>query len=124
MKKALLVAAGMMLVAFPAFSQSSDDSDDHSSSYSRRGGRNLDDLLRGMDSRASGGGSTRGAGFLVRVGDATLAVRCDARDSMRACVDAATTLLERARGVMPSGGATSAAPGAGPGAAPGAPPPR
>lgn len=113
MKKALLVATGMMLVAFPAFSQSSDDSNDRGSSYGRRD-RDLDDLLRGIDGRASSGGSARGAGFLLRVGDATLAVRCDARDSMKACVDAATTLLERARAAMPPAGATGAAPGATP----------
>jgi hypothetical protein len=113
MKKALLVATGMMLIAFPAFSQSSDDSDDRGSSMSRRD-RVLDELLRGIDGSASGGGPARGAGFLLRAGDATLAVRCDARDSMRACVDAATTLLERARAAMPPGGATGAAPGAPP----------
>jgi hypothetical protein len=116
MKKALLMAAGLMLVTLPAFSQSSDEPEDRGSSYNRRD-RDLEDLLRGLDERRSGGGPARGAGFLLRAGDVTLAVRCDPRDTMRACVDAATTLMERARAAMPSAG------GAG-GAAPGAPPPR
>jgi hypothetical protein len=116
MKKVLLVAAGLMLVAVPAFSQSSDETDDRGSSYSRRD-RDLDDLLRGLDERRSGGGPARGAGFLLRSGDATLAVRCDPRDSMRSCVDAATTLIERARTAMPSAGGSG-------GAAPGTLPPR
>jgi hypothetical protein len=116
MKKALLVAAGLILIALPAFSQSSDDIGDRGSSYSRRD-RDLDDLLRGLDERRSGGGPARGAGFLLRAGDATLAVRCDPRDTMRACVEAATTLIERARAAMPSAGGSG-------GAAPGTPPPR
>jgi hypothetical protein len=120
MRKVLLVAASLMLVAMPAFSQSSDETDEHGSSYTRR---DLDDLLRGLDSGMSGrmsgmsGGPQRGAGFLLRTGDATLAVRCDPRDSMRACVEAATTLMERARAAMPSG----STPG---GTAPGSPPAR
>jgi len=116
MKKALLVASGLMLVALPAFSQSSDEPEDRGSSYSRRD-RDLEDLLRGLDGGIGRGGPARGAGFLLRSGDATLAVRCDPRDSMRACVDAATTLIERARTAMPPGGGSG-------GAAPGAPPPR
>jgi hypothetical protein len=115
MKKAFLVAAGLLLIALPAFSQSSEDSSDRSSSYGRRD-RGLDELLRGLDGGGMGrSGSTRGAGFLLRSGDATLAVRCDPRDTMRACVDAATTLLERARTAIPPGSGSG-------GPAPGSPP--
>ncbi|WP_457089485.1 hypothetical protein [Microvirga sp. P5_D2] len=117
MRRAFLVAAGLMLFTVPALSQSSGEADDRGSSYGRQD-RDLDDLLRGLDGSAMGrGGPARGAGFLLRAGDATLAVRCDPRDSMRACVEAATTLLERARAGMPSG----TSPG---GAAPGTPPSR
>ena len=117
MKRAFLAAAGLMLIALPAFGQSSDDSGDRSSSYSRQD-RDLDDLLRGLDGGGMGrGGPTRGAGFLLRAGDTTLAVRCDPRDSMRACVEATTTLRERARAGMPSGSGPS-------GSAPGTPPSR
>jgi hypothetical protein len=103
MKRAFFAAAGLMLIALPAFSQSSEDTSDRGSSYGRRD-RDLDDLLRGLDSGGMGrSGSSRGAGFLLRSGDATLVVRCDPRDTMRACVDAATTLLERARTAIPPG---------------------
>ena len=117
MRKAILAAAGLMLIALPALGQSSDDPDDRRSSYSQRD-RDLDDLLRGLDGGGMRRGEpSRGAGFLLRAGDATLAVRCDPRDSMRACVEAATTLLERARAGMPSGSGPS-------GSAPGTPPSR
>jgi hypothetical protein len=117
MKRAFLAAAGLILIALPAFGQSSDDSDVRGSSYSRQD-RDLDDLLRGLDGGAMRrGGPARGAGFLLRAGDATLAVRCDPRDTMRACVEAATTLLERARTAMPSGSGSG-------GPAPGTPPAR
>lgn len=115
MKKVLVAAAGLMLISLPAFSQSSDDSGDRGGGYSRRD-RGLEDLLRGID---DGGGMAsrgpqRGAGFLLRSGDATLAVRCDPRDTMRACVEAATTLLERARNTMPGGGGPGGTPPGGP----------
>jgi hypothetical protein len=114
MKRALFAAVGLMLAVLPAFGQSSEDAGDRGPSYSRHD-RDLDDLLRGLDSRMSERGPQRGAGFLLRAGDATLAVRCDPRDSMRACVDAATTLLERARAAMPpAGGPGGPPPGASP----------
>lgn len=117
MKRAFLAATGLMLIALPAFGQSSGDTGDRGSSYSRQD-RDLDDLLRGLDGGGMGrGGLARGAGFLLRAGDMTLAARCDPRDTMRACVEAATTLLERARTAMPSGSGSG-------GPAPGTPPAR
>jgi hypothetical protein len=38
-----------------------------------------------------------GASFMLRAGDTRLAVRCSPSESMRACVEAATTLMDRAR---------------------------
>jgi hypothetical protein len=110
MKKALVMVAGLMLISLPALSQSSTDRDDRGRSYDRRD-RDLEELLRGIDD-GSGRRLRRGAGFLLRSGDTTVAVRCDPQESMRACVDATTTLLERARSALPQGGA------------PGTPPPR
>jgi hypothetical protein len=102
MKKALVVAAGLMLVALPALSQSSTDSDDRS--YDRRDRDDLEELLRGIGDDGPGRRLRRGAGFLLRSGDATVAVRCDPQENMRACVDATTTLLERARATLPPAG--------------------
>jgi hypothetical protein len=110
MNKLLLMAAGLLLMPLPAFSQSSSGSDERDSSYGRRD-RDLEELLRGIgDDMSGGGGARRGAGFLLRSGDATVAVRCDPRDTMRACVEATTTLLERARSALPPGGGGGAPP--------------
>jgi hypothetical protein len=95
MKKVFVVAAGLTLMSLPAWSQSSNESDDRGSSYGRRD--DLEELLRGLDEGRSGAGLRRGAGFLLRSGDATL-------------------LLERARSVL--------SPGGGPGAPSGTTPPR
>jgi hypothetical protein len=104
MKMTFLVAAGLMLISLPALSQSSSDTDDRGQSYGRRD-RDLEELLRGIGDDASGSRLRRGAGFLLRSGDTTLAVRCDPQENMRACVDASTTLLERARSMLSPGGA-------------------
>ena len=97
MTKALLLTAVLMLAPLPAASQSDDRDRDP------RRGRDIEDLLR--DIGDGGPGSRRGASFLLRSGDATVAVRCDPQDTMRACVDATVTLLDRARTLVPSGGA-------------------
>jgi hypothetical protein len=77
----------------PAFSQSSSDSD--KDMY--RGKRDrLEQLLGELDAH----GSRRGFGFLLRSGDSTVAVKCDPNETMKACVEATTTLLEKARSIM------------------------
>lgn len=58
-----------------------DDEDDGDARGGRRDGRSY-----GM-----------GASFLLRSGNMRRAVRCGAQETMRACVEAATTLLHRAR---------------------------
>ena len=103
MKKALLIAAGLTLIALPALGQSSTDTDDRGRSYDRRDRDDLEELLRGIGDDGAGSRLRRGAGFLLRSGDATVAVRCDPQENMRACVDATTTLLERARAALPPG---------------------
>jgi hypothetical protein len=106
MKKTLLMAAGLMLISLPVYSQSSGDSDTHGQSYGRQG-RDLEDFLRDVTGDAPGQRLRRGAAFLLRSGDTTLAVRCDPQENMRACVDAGTTLLERARSMISPGGAAA-----------------
>jgi hypothetical protein len=110
MRKSLLVAAGLMLIAMPALSQSPTDAEDHSRSYDRRDRDDLEELLSGIGGGGVGNRLRRGAGFLLRSGDATVAVRCDPQENMRACVDATTTLLERARTALPQGGAPATTP--------------
>jgi len=116
MKKAILLAAVLALLPLPALSQGASRSDDNDSSEHRKD-RDLESVLRelgfGMRGAMHGRGAGRGASFLLRSGDATVAVRCDPEDSMRACVDVTLTLLEKARAALPQGGATS----------PGGPPP-
>jgi hypothetical protein len=65
-------------------------------------------------------GRSLGAGFRLQSGDTRLEMRCNPDESMRACVDAATTLLERAR-TSPNTGAGSTPPAS---SGPGAPNPR
>ena len=118
MKRIFVITAMLLLSPFPAFSQNAPGGDEHDSSYSRKD-RDLMDLLHGMGGYAREGMGMRGGGaaFFLRKGDAMEAVRCDAQDSMRTCVDATLTLLDRARSMQPSG----ATPGAG--STPGAQPP-
>ena len=104
MKKALVIAAGLMLIALPALSQSSTETEAGDRSYDRRDRDELEELLRGLDDGPSGRRLSRGAAFLLRSGDATVVVRCDPRETMRACVEATTTLLERARSALPPAG--------------------
>lgn len=106
MNKILLITAGLLLMPLPAWSQSASDSDPGDrGSYRDRQEREIEDLLRSITDEVSGStGPRRGASFLLRSGDATIAVRCDPRESMSSCVDLTTQLLERARSAMPPGG--------------------
>lgn len=94
MKRILLLSACLMLTAAPAMAQGSSDD--------RRGRDDgVEDMLRDLGHGGGGGGASRSAGFFLRSGDATIAVRCDPLDSMRACVEATTTLMEKARSMAP-----------------------
>jgi hypothetical protein len=113
MRKAIILAAGLALVTTSALGQGSwrdrDDDDRRGWREDRRDGRDRDDM-RGRSMRDhhddDGESSGRAARFMLRSGDARMAVRCDDRESMRTCVDAAITLFDKVR--TPQGAATSA----------------
>ena len=127
MNKAIVLALALAAAASPAFGQSqgsfrSDDQEGYSSGRERGGGgwredrgwreRDGDRGRRMSDDERSSRRPTGGASFMVRSGDARVAVRCDAGESMRACVDATLVLLERVRsGSAPAGSGTSAGSG-------------
>jgi hypothetical protein len=113
MNRAFVITAVLLLSPLPAFSQSPPAGEGRDSSYSRRD-RDLEELLRGIGDGGREGMRRGGAAFFLRSGDAMVAVRCDPQDSMRACVDATLTLLDRARSMQPSGAAPGGAPGAQP----------
>ena len=132
MKRALIMAAGCALLAGPALAQSSPPGPDRDrTDYRDTGGDrdwrgswgrgDWDDGPRGRGGGWHGGwghhgGPRQAAGFFFQKGDARFAVRCDQNESMRACVDAATTLLDRVRS-LPTSGATGTPPASsGPGA--------
>jgi len=102
MTKTFLLAVGLALLASPALSQSSSRPDDRDSYADRR------DRDRGWARERDGwhdderGGPGRGARFMLRNGDAVVAVRCDGSEPMRACVDATLTLLDRVRSMPPA----------------------
>jgi hypothetical protein len=101
MNRAFVITAMLFLGTSPAFSQSASEGDKRDP-VSRRD-RDLEDILRGIGEYGHQG-HRGGAGFFLRNGDATVAVHCDPQESMRACVDATLTLLEKARSMQPSGG--------------------
>lgn len=144
MTKAFLlagIAGALALTTLPALAQQGPSRPDDRDGYSDRGGRDQGswrdgpwrgggdrggwhDMARGDDHEMRGGGRGgrhRGARFMVRSGDAAVAVRCDAEESMRSCLDATLTLLERARGLSPGGAGGSAGSGSGPSPAPSQP---
>lgn len=109
MNKILFISAGLLLMPLPALSQTAPDSDPgRQGSVQDKQDREIEDLLRSITDEVSGGGGPRrGASFLLRSGDATVAVRCDPRESMSDCVDLTTRLLEKARLAMTPGGGAS-----------------
>ena len=110
MNRAFVITAVLLLSPFPAFGQNAPEGDEHDSSYSRKD-RDLEDILRGIGGHGREGMRRGGAAFFLRNGDASVAVRCDPQDSMKSCVDATLTLLDRARSMQPSGAAPGGAPG-------------
>jgi hypothetical protein len=103
-RKTLLLAAGLTLVATSAWSQSTRDRDDDDRGdwrEMRKEWNRYSDDRRSDDwrdrSRWDGDRRATGARFFLRSGDTQLRVVCDERESMRTCVDAALTMFERVR---------------------------
>lgn len=131
MNKALVLASALVALASPAFAQSQGSfrSDDQEGFSTRRGGgggswredrgwreRDGDRGRSVTEDDRSGRRPTGGASFAVRSGDARVAVRCDAGESMRACVDATLILFDRVRSGSAAGpSGTSANTGSGSG---------
>lgn len=98
MHKTLVLAAGLALAATSAWSQSSSRDRDDYDYRDARGGPPDWDGTRGRPTRGDEGDRrSGGARFFVRVGDASVAVTCDERESMRACVDTALSMFDRFR---------------------------
>lgn len=121
MRKALILAAGLVLVGTSAWSQSysrDDDGDRRGRWYESRdrwdGGRDRDDdrgdrrrrAMRDDDDDDRPGGN---AHFFVRSGDTQLRVVCSDRESTQACVDAALRMFDRVQS-QPRAATSSPAP--------------
>ena len=116
MRKAIILAAGAALLATSALGQSSwrERDDDRRGWREERpdGGRDRDQMrARSLREDDDEGGRSRGARYVLRSGDARLAVRCDDRESMRTCLEVTLTLFDKIR-AQPgaASGSTSTAP--------------
>ena len=67
--------------------------------------------IGGMHREMMRGMGQRGASFMLRSGDVRLGVRCSPSESMKACVDAATSLMDRAKSMAGTGGSTTSGTG-------------
>jgi hypothetical protein len=142
MKRALILAVGCALLAGPgyALAQSPPPGPDRDGGRMawrdggwdrdgregwRRDDRDRDDRRAYRDDDPRGtdegwhhgrneGHHRRGAQFWLRSGETRLGVQCDPNEPMRACVDAVTTLLDKARSLATSG--ANVTPPSGPGA--------
>jgi hypothetical protein len=117
MRKSVVLAIGAALLATSASAQTRGDRDDSWRGDRRddRGwSRDSDDRggMRGRGYEESRGGMREGGGggsarFFLRSGDSRLAVRCDDRESMRSCVDAALMMFDRVKAQAGSTSSTS-----------------
>lgn len=113
MRKALITAACLLVLPVSVLAQGS-SRDDRDRSYDRsdRGkdeGRYHPDEDRDWGYwRGNGDDVARsGSSFHMKVGDAKIHVRCGPRETLKDCVDAATTLLDKARSLPVTGSANT-----------------
>ena len=75
------------------------------------GGGGMGSMAGGMGGGRDGsmrggfGGPRQNPGFVFRSGDMQIVVRCGAGETMKSCVDATTTLMDRAKAASTPGGA-------------------
>jgi hypothetical protein len=114
MPNAIILAASLVLAATLAWGQGYPRShdDDRAGWRDERAGFSRDhDDLRGRSTRDEDGGHyARSASFFLRSADTRLGVRCDERESMRSCVDAALSLFDKVHS-LPGTSSTSPPPG-------------
>ena len=103
MRKALSLVVALTLLASAAQAQGRDRDRDDEEDWWRGTRENRDERGRGRGRDDHDGWREgryhRGAGarFFVRSGETRVGVVCDSGESMRSCVDAALTLLDRAK---------------------------
>lgn len=113
MHKVLAAAACLLVLPLPVLAQSSSRDDDRDRSYDRSDSRKDDryrpneDWDRSYHGRYGDDFPRRGSSFHIRIGDAKIQVRCGPRETLKDCVDAATTLLDKARSLPVTGGAST-----------------
>ena len=108
MRRALLAACVVALTASAPLAQGMRDRDrdgDEWRDRDRRVWQEDDD-----DHHHYRGRGGRGAGFFLRSGDSSLAVRCDPSESMRTCLDTTLTLVDRLQRLRADGGGSGGAP--------------
>jgi len=104
MRKALLMAFALAVSASSAQAQGRDGDRDDDDGWKRdhreyRHGRDRHDDDEWGEEHRGRFGRGGGARFFVRSGETRLGIVCDPGESMRNCVDAALTLLDRAKQV-------------------------
>src|SRR5829696_4028773 len=102
MRKALLMAFALAVSASSAQAQGRDGDRDDDDGWKRdhreyRHGRDRHDDDEWGEEHRGRFGRGGGARFFVRSGETRLGIVCDPGESMRNCVDAALTLLDRAK---------------------------
>src|SRR3954469_22802387 len=99
MSKVVLLTAALVMAATAAIAEgyARDRDDDRAGWRDDRGtiSRDRDDPSSMRDDER--GHRAGSASFFLRSGDTRLSVRCDERESMRSCVDAALLLFDRVR---------------------------
>ncbi|WP_262299220.1 hypothetical protein [Microvirga sesbaniae] len=120
MKRAFILAAGLVVLATGAWSQESsrsrDDFDRGSWRESRDGwdrdrDRRRSPIMRDEDEDDRDDRPQRGARFFLRSGDTQLRVVCGNRESTQSCVDAALRMFDRVQSQQGAGARSPATSG-------------